>query len=58
MEIPFALLAHRECSRLMVGFHQRAATGKLTGVHRKYCTSKFGHTAKQEPAHFLLETQL
>ncbi|KAK9990016.1 hypothetical protein SO802_025001 [Lithocarpus litseifolius] len=47
-----------ECSRLMVGFHQRAATGKLTGVHRKYCTSKFGHTAKQEPAHFLLETQL
>lgn len=58
MEIPFALLAHRECSRLMVGFHQRAATGKLTGVHRKYCTSKFDHTAKQEPAHFLLETQL
>ncbi|KAG6646353.1 G2/mitotic-specific cyclin-1-like [Carya illinoinensis] len=47
-----------ECSRLMVGFHQNAATGKLTGVHRKYCTSKFGYTAKSEPAHFLLDTQL
>ncbi|KAB1201768.1 G2/mitotic-specific cyclin-1 [Morella rubra] len=47
-----------ECSRQMVGFHQKAATGKLTGVHRKYCTSKFGYTAKCEPALFLLDTQL
>ncbi|KAF5735893.1 G2/mitotic-specific cyclin-2-like isoform X1 [Tripterygium wilfordii] len=47
-----------ECSRLMVGFHQKASTGRLTGVHRKYCTSKFGYTAKCEPAGFLLETQL
>ncbi|KAG2695002.1 hypothetical protein I3760_08G170900 [Carya illinoinensis] len=47
-----------DCSRLMVGFHQKAATGKLTGVHRKYSTSKFGYTAKSEPAHFLLDTQL
>lgn len=46
-----------ECSRLMVGFHQKAETGKLTGVHRKYCTSKFDYTAKCEPAHFLLDTQ-
>ncbi|OMO83405.1 hypothetical protein COLO4_22539 [Corchorus olitorius] len=46
-----------ECSRLMVGFHEKAATGKLTGVHRKYCTSKFGYTAKCEPAKFLLQTQ-
>ncbi|XWS45635.1 hypothetical protein CRYUN_Cryun15aG0153400 [Craigia yunnanensis] len=45
-----------ECSRLMVGFHEKAATGKLTGVHRKYCTSKFGYTAKSEPAKFILET--
>ncbi|XVF16012.1 hypothetical protein REPUB_Repub09cG0205300 [Reevesia pubescens] len=43
------------CSRLMVGFHEKAATGKLTGVHRKYCTSKFGYTAKCEAAKFLLE---
>ncbi|XVF77036.1 hypothetical protein PTKIN_Ptkin14bG0007600 [Pterospermum kingtungense] len=45
-----------ECSRLMVGFHEKAATGKLTGVRRKYCTFKFGYTAKCEPAKFLLET--
>ncbi|KAL4379332.1 hypothetical protein GQ457_02G013200 [Hibiscus cannabinus] len=45
-----------ECSILMVGFHEKAATGKLTGVHRKYCTSKFGFTAKCEAAKFLLET--
>ncbi|XP_038721663.1 G2/mitotic-specific cyclin-2-like [Tripterygium wilfordii] len=46
-----------ECSILMVGFHQKASTGRLTGVHRKYCTSKFGYTAKCQPAVFLLETQ-
>ncbi|KAM5546949.1 hypothetical protein ABKV19_001468 [Rosa sericea] len=47
-----------ECSSLMVGFHQKAATGKLTGVHRKFCTSKFGFIANSEPAKFLLQTQL
>ncbi|XP_059644615.1 G2/mitotic-specific cyclin-2-like [Cornus florida] len=46
-----------ECSRVIVSYHQKAATGKLTGVHRKYCTSKFGYTAKCEPAHFLVENQ-
>ncbi|KAG9146495.1 hypothetical protein Leryth_011771 [Lithospermum erythrorhizon] len=44
-----------ECSRLMVTFHQMAGTGKLTGVHRKYSTSKYGYAAKTEPADFLLE---
>ncbi|XP_061970956.1 G2/mitotic-specific cyclin-2-like isoform X3 [Populus nigra] len=44
-----------ECSRLMVNFHRIAGTGKLTGVHRKYCTSKFGYAAKNEPADFLLD---
>ncbi|KAJ7966969.1 Cyclin [Quillaja saponaria] len=43
-----------ECSRLMVTFHQKAGTGKLTGVHRKYSTSKFGFSAKIEAATFLL----
>ncbi|KAF8369758.1 hypothetical protein HHK36_032217 [Tetracentron sinense] len=47
-----------ECSKLMVTFHQKAATGKLTGVHRKYSTFKFGFAAKCEPAHFILETRL
>ncbi|XP_038715611.1 cyclin-B2-4-like isoform X1 [Tripterygium wilfordii] len=44
-----------ECSRMMATFHQNAATGKLTGVHRKYCTSKFGYAAKTRPASFLME---
>uniref|UniRef100_A0A5B6YR87 Putative G2/mitotic-specific cyclin-2-like n=1 Tax=Davidia involucrata TaxID=16924 RepID=A0A5B6YR87_DAVIN len=44
-----------ECSRLIVSFHQKAATGRLTGVHRKYCTSKFGYTAKCEPARVLAD---
>ncbi|GAU29830.1 hypothetical protein TSUD_223760 [Trifolium subterraneum] len=44
-----------ECSSLMVDFHKKAAMGKLTGAHRKYCTSKFSFTAKCEPASFLLE---
>ncbi|KAF7010418.1 hypothetical protein CFC21_024835 [Triticum aestivum] len=43
-----------ECSKMMVQFHQKAAGGKLTGVHRKYSTFKFGCVAKVEPAHFLL----
>ncbi|KAG8660086.1 G2/mitotic-specific cyclin-2 isoform X2 [Manihot esculenta] len=46
-----------ECSRLMVSFHQKAGTGKLTAVYRKYNTSKFGYTSKSEPAVFLLEAQ-
>ncbi|XP_045811279.1 G2/mitotic-specific cyclin-1 isoform X2 [Trifolium pratense] len=44
-----------ECSSLMVDFHKKAGIGKLTGAHRKYCTSKFSFTAKCEPATFLLE---
>ncbi|WOL16827.1 G2/mitotic-specific cyclin-2-like [Canna indica] len=45
-----------ECSRLMVDFHQKAGEGKLTGVHRKYSTFKYGCAAKSEPALFLLNT--
>ncbi|KAL2988361.1 hypothetical protein AAZX31_11G082700 [Glycine max] len=47
-----------ECSTLMAAFHQKAGNGKLTGVHRKYCSSKFSYTAKCEPARFLLENPL
>ena len=46
-----------ECSRMMIRFHQKAGTGKLTGVQRKYCTSKYGYAAKTEPATFLLEAK-
>ncbi|KAB2602564.1 G2/mitotic-specific cyclin-2-like [Pyrus ussuriensis x Pyrus communis] len=44
-----------ECSRMMVTFHQKAETAKLTGVHRKYSTRKFGYAAKAQPAEFLLD---
>ncbi|MED6133791.1 G2/mitotic-specific cyclin-1 [Stylosanthes scabra] len=47
-----------ECSSLMVGFHQKAGSGKLTGVHRKYCSSKHNYTAKCEAASFLLDNSL
>ncbi|CAG7869508.1 unnamed protein product [Brassica rapa] len=42
------------CTRKMVDFHHNAGTGKLTGVHRKYNTSKFSYAARTEPAGFLL----
>ncbi|CAN1153560.1 CYCB2-4, partial [Linum perenne] len=44
----------RQCSKLIVGFHQNSGSTKLTGVHRKYYTSKFGYAARTEPANFLL----
>ncbi|KAF3621811.1 putative U-box domain-containing protein 15-like [Capsicum annuum] len=44
-----------ECSKLMVSFHQKAAVGKLTGVHRKYNTSKYDNAVRCEPTSFLLE---
>ncbi|CAL9782682.1 unnamed protein product [Musa acuminata subsp. burmannicoides] len=47
-----------ECSRLMVDFHHKAGVGKLTGVHRKYSTFKYGCAAKAEPALFLLNASL
>jgi len=45
----------RECSRLMVTFHRKAGSGKLTGVYRKYSTWRYGCAAKIEPALFLLD---
>ncbi|KAK7351986.1 hypothetical protein VNO80_17400 [Phaseolus coccineus] len=44
-----------ECSRLMVTFHGKAGSGKLTGVYRKYSTLKYGCATKIEPALFLLD---
>lgn len=45
-----------ECSKLMVDLHNKAATGRLTGVYRKYSTSKYGYAARSEPAYFLLDS--
>ncbi|KAM3250543.1 hypothetical protein P3L10_004613 [Capsicum annuum] len=33
----------------------KAAVGKLTGVHQKYSTSKYGNASRCEPTSFLLE---
>lgn len=52
---PKISLDHSECSMLMVDFHLKAGTGKLTGVHRKYSSFKYGCAAKTEAAIFLLE---
>ncbi|PHU26453.1 hypothetical protein BC332_04785 [Capsicum chinense] len=41
--------------KMMVSFYQKAAVGKLTGVHRKYRTSKYDNAARCEPTSFLLE---
>ncbi|PAN22264.1 hypothetical protein PAHAL_4G007500 [Panicum hallii] len=46
-----------DCSRMMVELHQRAGHGKLTGVHRKYSTFRYGCAAKSEPATFLLDAR-
>ncbi|XVE56277.1 hypothetical protein DITRI_Ditri03aG0225700 [Diplodiscus trichospermus] len=46
-----------ECTKMMVTFHQKAGTGKLTGVQKKYSTSKYGYAAKTEVATFLLEAK-
>ncbi|XP_029144861.1 G2/mitotic-specific cyclin-1 [Arachis hypogaea] len=48
----------QECSSLMVGFHQKAGSGKLIGVHQKYCSSKHNYTAKCEATSFLLDNSL
>ncbi|CAN8305310.1 unnamed protein product [Cochlearia groenlandica] len=34
-----------ECRRKMMSLHKKATSDKLTGVHRKYSSSKFGYIA-------------
>ncbi|KAI3459959.1 hypothetical protein Pfo_016622 [Paulownia fortunei] len=46
-----------ECARLMVTLHRKAGTDKLTGVHKKYSSSKYGYAAKTEPAVFLIDAE-
>ncbi|KAI7747913.1 hypothetical protein M8C21_008098, partial [Ambrosia artemisiifolia] len=40
----------QECSRMIVRYHQRAATGRFTAVYMKYNTSDFDYAANCEPA--------
>lgn len=42
----------------MVALHQNAGNGKLTGVFRKYSTSKYGGAARMAPAVFLKDAEL
>nr|XP_043607836.1 G2/mitotic-specific cyclin-2-like [Erigeron canadensis] len=44
-----------ECSKMMVGLHQKSGSGKLLSVYKKYGTSKYGHVSQTEPASFMLE---
>ncbi|KAF3672358.1 G2/mitotic-specific cyclin-2 [Capsicum annuum] len=44
-----------EFSKLMGSFYQKATVGKLTGMHQKYSTSKYGNAIRCEPASFLSE---
>ncbi|KAG6402411.1 hypothetical protein SASPL_134604 [Salvia splendens] len=46
-----------ECAALMVNFHQKSGTGKLSGVHKKYNTSKYGYVARIKPADFLIDDE-
>lgn len=48
-------MENRECARMMVELHLKVGTGKLTGVQRKYNTSRFGFAAKSDPAVFMLD---
>ncbi|XP_057794682.1 cyclin-B2-3 [Salvia miltiorrhiza] len=47
-----------ECATLMASFHRKSRTGKLSGVQKKYNTSKYGYVAKIEPAAFLIDADL
>ncbi|XP_073133993.1 cyclin-B2-3-like [Henckelia pumila] len=44
-----------ECAKLMATFHNNAWKSKLTGVHKKYSTSKYGYAAKTKPAVSLID---
>ncbi|KAL4579077.1 hypothetical protein LXL04_015212 [Taraxacum kok-saghyz] len=46
-----------ECSKMMVSLHQKSGTGKLVSVFKKYGTMKYGHVARTQPAHFMLEAR-
>jgi G2/mitotic-specific cyclin-B, other len=43
---------------MMVELHLRASQGKLTVVHRKYDTYRYGCAAKSEPTTFLLDAKV
>ncbi|KAK9071788.1 hypothetical protein SSX86_008217 [Deinandra increscens subsp. villosa] len=44
-----------ECSKMMVSLHQKSGKGRLVSVFKKYGTSKYGYTARTQPANFMLD---
>nr|XP_043634139.1 G2/mitotic-specific cyclin-2-like [Erigeron canadensis] len=44
-----------ECSKMMVGLHQKSGSGKFLSVYKKYDTSKYGRVSQIKPANFMLE---
>ncbi|KAJ7544944.1 hypothetical protein O6H91_09G099800 [Diphasiastrum complanatum] len=47
----------KECAGMIVGFHQKAAEGNLTVVHKKYASSKFSSVSMLHPASWLQEEE-
>ncbi|KAL1547080.1 Cyclin-B2-3 [Salvia divinorum] len=46
-----------DCAARMVSFHRKSGTGKLSGVQKKYSTSKYGYVARIKPAEFLIDDE-
>ncbi|XP_057756228.1 G2/mitotic-specific cyclin-1-like [Arachis stenosperma] len=58
MSVPTAYVFIRRFLKAAQADRKKAGSGKLTGVHRKYCSSKHNYTAKCEAASFLLDNSL
>lgn len=41
---------NRECAKVLVGFHLKAAESNLKSAYRKYSKPKFGAVARLTPA--------
>ncbi|XLS64936.1 hypothetical protein HN51_024910 [Arachis hypogaea] len=58
MSVPTAYVFIRRFLKAAQVDRKKAGSGKLTGVHRKYCSSKHNYTTKYEAASFLLDNSL
>ncbi|KAL4274837.1 hypothetical protein AHAS_Ahas20G0047100 [Arachis hypogaea] len=58
MSVPIAYVFIRRFLKAAQADRKKAGSGKLIGVHRKYCSSKHNYTAKCEATNFLLDNSL
>ncbi|RYR11716.1 hypothetical protein Ahy_B04g069235 [Arachis hypogaea] len=58
MSVPTAYVFIRRFLKAAQADRKKTGSGKLIGVHRKYCSSKHNYTAKCEAASFLLDNSL